>query len=55
MELKTVKIVDAQAPGGYVVINEADFDAGVHTLLDAPEAAPEAGDEPKPKPKGKGR
>lgn len=33
MEVPTVRIKDDKAPGGYVVINESDYDADKHTLL----------------------
>jgi hypothetical protein len=39
----TVKIKDANAPGGFVVINEEDFDEKIHTKLSpAAEAKVEA-------------
>jgi hypothetical protein len=36
----TVHVVSADSPDGFIVINESDFDAGVHQLF---------GDEEKPK------
>ena len=50
----TVKIKDDSAPGGYVVINEEDFDEKIHTQLTArAEAKAEAAvsEAAKPKPK----
>jgi hypothetical protein len=39
----TVQIADDKAPGGFVVINEADFDAKAHRLYsEAPAKAPAA-------------
>ena len=36
----TVKVKDANAPGGFIVINEEDFDEAVHAkLTDRQEAA----------------
>lgn len=35
----TVKIKDSKAPGGFVVINEEDFDEKKHTKLSAAEEA----------------
>lgn len=34
---ETVKIKDANAPGGHVIINKSDFDEDKHELLDAGE------------------
>lgn len=39
----TVRVADENAPGGYVVINEADFDAKAHRIYsEAPAKAPAA-------------
>jgi hypothetical protein len=39
----TVRIADTKAPGGFVVINEADYDAKAHRLYsEAPAKAPAA-------------
>jgi len=39
----TVRVADDKVPGGYVVINETDFDAKVHRLYsEAPAKAPAA-------------
>lgn len=34
MQVETVKIKDAQAPGGHVIINKSDFDADKHELFE---------------------
>lgn len=40
MRLPTVRIISDDAPNGFVVINESDFDASLHVLfLDAEEKA----------------
>lgn len=38
MELKTIRVVGPEEAGGYVVINESDFDESVHTLYVEAEA-----------------
>lgn len=40
-DCKTIKVKATSADqGDFVVINEADFDASVHQLLDQPDAEP---------------
>ena len=38
MELKTIRVVGPEEAGGYVVINESDFDENVHALYVESEA-----------------
>ena len=40
-EIPTVKIKDDKAPGGYVVINESDFDEKKHKLYVEPKSKDE--------------
>jgi hypothetical protein len=44
----TVKIVDKKAPGGYVVINEEDFDETQHKLYVEPVEKVEKIEAPQP-------
>lgn len=51
----TVQIADDKAPGGFVVINEADFDAKAHRLYGAaPAKAPAAKKDAAPAAKAEG-
>ena len=38
MEIKTVRVVGPEEAGGFVVINESDFDEKVHELYVEPQA-----------------